>query len=161
MDEIGVGRAWDTLILIFAVFVMLASALLYADHVCDQKVSDDTRNFVNECCGTGKISAQGYEQYAEKVASLGYYEIRIEHKLLLSYGSSGHTNPTYEGYYNEQILDYMFSGATNEDYKMNSGDYFTITVIKRGSDLASLWNNITHSSSNGIVVDDYGNVVGD
>lgn len=161
MDETNVGRAWDTLFFVGILLVILASVLLYADHACDQKVSDDTRNFVNECCGTGKISAQGYEAYARKVADLGDYEIRIEHKLFVSYGSSGNVNPTYEDYYNEQILDYMFSGATNKDYKMNSGDNFTITVVKRGSDLASLWNYITTSSSNGMVIADYGNIVGD
>ena len=160
-DDAHVGNVWNAIFAAGILLFLLAAALLYVDHACDQRVADNTRNLVNECCGTGKISAQNYEQYARKVAGLGNYEIRLEHKALVVYGSSGHVDSTYEGYYNEQILDYMFSGNTNENYEMKSGDYFTITVIKRGSDFAALWNDLTTSSSNGLVVTDYGNVVGD
>lgn len=110
--------------------------------------------FTDAVRNKGYLSAQMYEDFTAEIGNIGYvYDIDLEHKHKKYHPE--YLDPAnaasfqddfsvqYDAYYTGDLLNELFPNppanggsvgdveSTSHKYKMEQGDYFTVTIVKR------------------------------
>ena len=147
--------------LITVVAIMLAAILMFVfpllsvaernDDISQLAVQTATVKFVDDIRSTGKLTLNNYDAYVQKLAATGNsYDIEMEHKILDENPSKKVTwakskkigENVYYSKFTSQILDTF---STNNEYVLNEGDIFSVSVKNTNTTLSQMLRNFFYS----------------
>lgn len=117
------------ILIIVAVLAPLFLMSFKMETTLENYVNSRTNEFIEECQATGRIDPVNYRSFYDDIMSRGTYDVDIIYSSLQSYpDSTNGYRDAYIAYSQQEILEVMYGGASEEALQMKNGDKLTVTV---------------------------------
>lgn len=138
------------------------------DSIAQVVVDSETANFVDSIKYSGYISKEMYLAYIRKIEHTGnIYNVSICHSRRTVSPNYDEISDTIQDGYNvyfinfheDEVLEYF---DNDEDYKLNQGDFISVTVVSRNKTFGSkIMSALTLRDVDNKIISTYGGMIRD